>query len=155
MWGNAMRIAAIEPLTRVARTPGASGTILGFRRARPVCEYQFETAEEIAKDLIGRAGSLLALRWQACFVRQFDSGRWDDSEFRLVSVVGDVPLRVMQLRPRTLCEVRILDATIIPIDHAGRLSGIWLLGAQRHGAHLGPAQVGQVAELVRPAAAAF
>jgi DNA-binding CsgD family transcriptional regulator len=116
-------------------------------------EYQFDTPEQITSALIERAGLLLALRWQACFVRQLEGAAWEDSRCRLVAAAGEVPLRVLQLRPIGVENVQDLDATIIPIEHAGRVSALWLLGPQRHGAHLGPAQVAEMAGLARPASA--
>jgi DNA-binding CsgD family transcriptional regulator len=154
-----MSVVGLAAKTDVIATRGVGGPrliadVVGFRRSKSMLDFQFEDPEQIVRAVIDHAGVLLALSWQACFVSQ-DAGddRIYHHRFQLLGVAGDVPLSVLRLHPMGLDDVRGLDATIIPIEHAGRVSGMWLIGPQRHGAHLGPAQMASLAELARLAAA--
>lgn len=84
----------------------------------------------VADALMRRAAALFSLSWQACFVQLSPHHRDStvSEPWSLLASCGDVPASIASLRLTDPFEVTPRGTVQIPLIHAGRTLGTWLVG---------------------------
>jgi DNA-binding CsgD family transcriptional regulator len=113
---------------------------------------QFGTAEKIMTLLVSRANEAIDWNWQAVFARETSlpdpvTPTW----LLLATAAGEVVRNTFQPLAPGASSVLPSAAVVLPLEHAGRMVGLWLVGLRNVEERVGAAECDMLTEFARQA----